>query len=76
MGEWSSTFLDLGIITGEGAPDTHEIGGWEGPRFGMDAVEKRKIFHCRESNSGRPVRSLSLYRLRINWEKSRAVRCP
>jgi hypothetical protein len=24
------------------------IGGWVGPRIGMDAVEKRKILHCRE----------------------------
>jgi hypothetical protein len=24
--------------------------GWLGPRFGSDAVEKRKILICRESN--------------------------
>jgi hypothetical protein len=27
----------------ERAPDTHCIGGWEGPRAGMDAVVKRNI---------------------------------
>jgi hypothetical protein len=35
-----------------------------GPRVGLDAVEYRKIScPCRESNPGRPVRSLSLSRL-------------
>jgi hypothetical protein len=29
----------------------------------MDAVEERKILHCRELNSGLPARSPSLYRL-------------
>jgi hypothetical protein len=27
---------------GEGVPCTHSIGGWVGPRTGLDAVEKRK----------------------------------
>jgi hypothetical protein len=31
---------------------SHWIGGWVGPRTGLDDVEKRKIFHCRESNQG------------------------
>jgi hypothetical protein len=34
-----------------------------GPRVRLDAVEKRKIFHCRESNPGPPAHSPSLYRL-------------
>jgi hypothetical protein len=42
---------------------THWIGGWLGPRAGLDAVEKRKILHCRESNPGCPTDSPSLYRL-------------
>jgi hypothetical protein len=37
-----------------------------GPRVGLDAVKKRKIFHCRESNPGRPARCPSLYRLPIS----------
>jgi hypothetical protein len=65
MGEWrySSTFLDIGtswkcvaasrpcrFIPGEGSAGTHSIGDRVGPRAGLDAVEKRKILHCRESN--------------------------
>jgi hypothetical protein len=34
-----------------------------GPRVGLDAVEKRKILQCRESNPGHPACSPSLYRL-------------
>jgi hypothetical protein len=34
-----------------------------GPRVGLDAVENRKILHCREANPGHPARSPSLYRL-------------
>jgi hypothetical protein len=37
-------------------PGTHWIGGWVGPTAGLDAVEKRKIFHCRELNPGLPAR--------------------
>jgi hypothetical protein len=29
---------------GERAPGTHWIGGWVGPRTGLDVVEKRNIF--------------------------------
>jgi hypothetical protein len=47
MVEWrySSTFLDAlaTLPLGERAPSTHWIGGWVGPRFGMDAVEERKF---------------------------------
>jgi hypothetical protein len=28
--------------TGERAPDTHWLGGWVGPRAGLDMVSKRK----------------------------------
>jgi hypothetical protein len=72
MGEWryGSTILDLGTrwrwvvsftprplyLPGERAPGTHWIGGWVGPKVGVDTVEKRKISHCRESNPGRPAR--------------------
>jgi hypothetical protein len=58
MGEWrySSTILDLGtrwrwvvsytprpLYPEEILPGTHWIGGWVGPRAGLDVVEKRKI---------------------------------
>jgi hypothetical protein len=37
-GEWSA--LRPGrFIPGEGAPGTHRIGGWVGPRAGQGAVE-------------------------------------
>jgi hypothetical protein len=43
---------------------THWIGGWVGPRAGLDTVSKIKIpSPHRESNSDRPARSQSLYRL-------------
>jgi hypothetical protein len=44
----------------ERAPCTHWIGGWEGPRAGLDAVVKREIpSPCRDSNpwSSIPQRS-------------------
>jgi hypothetical protein len=58
MGEWrySSTILDLGtrwkgvvsfmplpLYPREKAAGTHWMGGWEGPRDGLDVVDKRKI---------------------------------
>jgi hypothetical protein len=69
MGEWrySSTIFDLGtrwsgqlhapaaLPPGEKAPATRWIGSWVDPRVGLDAVEKRKFLHCRESNPGRPA---------------------
>jgi hypothetical protein len=30
----------------ERAAGTYSIGGWVGPRAGLDSVEKRKILHC------------------------------
>jgi hypothetical protein len=77
-GEWrySSTFLYLGTRWRWGlnltplpfylwgkSPGTHCIGGWVGPRSGLNAVEKRRILYCRESNSSCPASSPSLYRL-------------
>jgi hypothetical protein len=68
MGEWrySSTihdlvsFLPLPLYPRGKTPGTHWIRGWVGTRAGLDAVEKRKILHCRVSNSGHPARSPSL----------------
>jgi hypothetical protein len=86
MGEWrySSTFLDLGQLDGgewsascpgrftpgERASGTHWI-GWLGFKVGLDAMEKRQILHCRESNPGRRYTELSrlLYGIK-NFYKS------
>jgi hypothetical protein len=43
-GAWSASRPDR-FTPGEGAPCTHCIEGWVGPRVGLDAVEKRKIIH-------------------------------
>jgi hypothetical protein len=62
-GEWSAS-RPCRFNSGEEALVNHWIGGWVGPRAGLDAVEKRKILHCRKSNPGPPACSLSLYRRR------------
>jgi hypothetical protein len=43
-GEWSASCLCC-FTPGETAIGTHWIGGWVGPRTGLDAVEKRKALH-------------------------------
>jgi hypothetical protein len=51
-GEWSA--LHLGRFTPrERAPVTHWIGGWVGPRSGLDAVVKRKITSPRRESNPR-----------------------
>jgi hypothetical protein len=68
LGEWSAS--RTGSFThGERGPGTHWIGGWVGPRVGLDDVEKRNLltlpgFELRPL--GRPARSQSLYRLRYS----------
>jgi hypothetical protein len=48
---WVVSFTPLPPYPWERAPGTLWIGGWVGPRAGMDAVVKRKIpSHCRNSN--------------------------
>jgi hypothetical protein len=50
------------VTPGEIAAGTRCIGGRMSPRAGLDAAEYRKIsWVCRESNSGSPSRSPSLY---------------
>jgi hypothetical protein len=64
-GEWSASRPGR-FTLGEGAPGTHWIGDWVGPRAGLDDVEKRKFlsFPGLELRPlGRPARSQSLYRL-------------
>jgi hypothetical protein len=46
----------------EKTPGTHWIGGWVGPRAGLDADAREKILClCQVSNPGHPVRSQTLY---------------
>jgi hypothetical protein len=49
---------------GERALSTHWIGGWVGPRAGLDDVEERKFLTL--LGLGRPTRSQSLCRLRYD----------
>jgi hypothetical protein len=54
---------------GEIAPGTHWIGGWVGPRAGLDDVQKRKFLTLPGLELpplDRPARCQPLYRLR--WE--------
>jgi hypothetical protein len=64
-GEWSASH-PCRYIPGERAPGTHWIGGWVGPRAGLDEVEKRKfltLWGLELRPLGLPARSQSLYRL-------------
>jgi hypothetical protein len=60
-GEWSAS-RPCRFTPGERAPGTHWIGGWVGPRAGLDDVEGRLELRP----LGRPARSQSLYRLSHN----------
>jgi hypothetical protein len=74
-GEW----LAPGRFTPEErAPDTHWIGGWVGPRAGLDDVDKRRFFTrsgIELRPLGLPARSQSLHRLgypgSLNKDKER-----
>jgi hypothetical protein len=62
----------------EEVPFTQCIGGWVGPRAGLDYVEKRKFLTLpglKLRPLGRPTRSQSLYRLRYLGSLS-VLRCP
>jgi hypothetical protein len=62
-GEWSTSRPGR-FTPRDRAPGTNWIGGWVGPRAGLDAVAKIKV-PCpnRKSNSSRPARSLFTDRL-------------
>jgi 2-polyprenyl-6-methoxyphenol hydroxylase-like FAD-dependent oxidoreductase len=65
-GEWSAS-RPACFAPGERVPGTHWIGGWVGPRTGLDDMEKWKFFPppgLELRPLGRPARSQSLYRLR------------
>jgi hypothetical protein len=58
-------FTPRAFNPGERAPGTHWIGGWVGPRAGLDDVEKTKFFTLPGLRPlCRPSRNESLYRLR------------
>jgi hypothetical protein len=79
-------FLDLSIVAGEWsasrhgcftpwerAHGTHWIGGWVGPRAGLDDMEKWKFLTLTGielRHVGRPARTQSLYRLRCRGSSS------
>jgi hypothetical protein len=55
VGGWSASRPGR-FTPGERAPGTHWIGGWVGPRAGLDTIVKRKIFGpCQESNPRTPI---------------------
>jgi hypothetical protein len=65
-GEWSAS-SSCRFTPGERTSGTFWIGGWVGPRTGLDDVEKRKFLTLSGLelwSLGRPARSQSLYRLR------------
>jgi hypothetical protein len=65
-GEWSASYPGR-YTPEERASGTHWIGGWVGPRAGVDDVEKRKfltLLGLEFRPLGHPTRSQSLYRRR------------
>jgi hypothetical protein len=65
-GEWSASRPDP--FTPGKDPGTHVIGGWLGPRAGLDAVVKRRNpYFCRESKPSRPARSLITILAEVRW---------
>jgi hypothetical protein len=59
------------LCPGKGSPGTHWIGGWVGPRVGLDTEARGKILClCGESNPGSKVCSQKLYwSLSVNLKK-------
>jgi hypothetical protein len=65
-GEWSASRPGR-FTPGERVPGTHWIGGWVGPKAGLEDMEKWKFLPqpgLELQPLGYPARSQSLYRLR------------
>jgi hypothetical protein len=63
--EWSAS-RPWNFSSGERSPDTHWIGGWLGPRAGLDDMKKRKFWALTGlefQTLCRPARRQSLFRL-------------
>jgi hypothetical protein len=74
-GEWSPSDR-YRFTPGEKWPGTHWIGGWVGPRAGLDDVEKIKFLIIPGLELrflGRLARSQSVYRLRCPDSQQRTV---
>jgi hypothetical protein len=68
--------LQLCFTPGERAPGTHCIGGWVGPRAGLDAeVRIRILCTCQGSNPGCPVHSQTLYWLSYSVWRVKFIFC-
>jgi hypothetical protein len=50
------SFTLLRFSLRERAPGTYWLGDWVGLRVGLDVVEKRETYNCRESNPGHQAR--------------------
>jgi hypothetical protein len=64
---WVVSFTALPLYPGGKETSTHWIGGWVGPRAGLDDVKKKKFLTLPGLELrplDRPARSQSLYRLR------------
>jgi hypothetical protein len=80
--EWSASRPGR-FTPGGRAPGTHWIGGWVGPRAGLDYMEKRKFLTLPGLELRplrRPARSQSLYRLSYSGSRTFVIRifkpCP
>jgi mannosyltransferase OCH1-like enzyme len=61
---WIVSFTSQPLYPWERGSGTHWIGGWVGPRTGLDTVSKRKVpTGIEPSNPDHPARIQSLYRL-------------
>jgi hypothetical protein len=64
-GEWSASRLGRASPPGKGPPSTHWIGGWMGPRAGVDTEARGTILSplpgIEPRSLGRPADSQTLY---------------